>query len=301
MTGAATSVQAMNYGNPADHAGSALTWLFVPGDRAERFPKAAGSGADAVILDLEDAVAPEDKEDARRSVNEYLLAGNSGYVRINGEGTDYYAADLASLANVGAALRGVMVPQSERVHTFEEVDGALPPGAVTIPLIETAAGVHAAYDLAGAPRVARLAFGSADLMLQTGIEDESRGLLLARSTLVLASRAAGLEGPIDGITTNLDSPAISRHDAEDGRGLGFAGKLCLHPRQIAPVVQGFVPAFSESEWAAHVLEAVAQAHGQAVRFEGQMVDRPVLELAQRISARSHRIATMTDEVNGARR
>jgi citrate lyase subunit beta/citryl-CoA lyase len=293
MTVAATSVQPVSAGTEADHARTALTWLFVPGDRPERFPKAAGSGADAVILDLEDAVAPEHKEDARRAVREYLLAGNAGYVRINGEGTGYHAADLASLADIGAPLRGVMVPKSERVTTFERVDAALPPGAVLIALVETATGVLHAYEIAGAPGVVRLAFGSADLMLQTGIEDKALGLVLARSTLVLASRAAGLEGPIDGITTDLDSPAVARHDAEDGRGLGFAGKLCLHPRQIAPVVQGFEPAASESEWAAHVLEAVAQAHGQAVRLEGQMIDRPVLERAQRISARSHHIQTMT--------
>jgi citrate lyase subunit beta/citryl-CoA lyase len=222
-------------------------------------------------------------------------------VRINGEGTEYHAADLDALADVGSPLRGVMVPKSERVATFERLAGVLPAGAVVIALIETAAGIHGAYDLAAAPRVTRLAFGSADLMLQTGIEDEGLGLLLARSTLVLASRAAGLEGPIDGITTNLDSQAVARHDAENGRGLGFAGKLCLHPRQVEPALQGFAPAAGEARWATQVLDAVAQAHGQAVRFKGQMVDRPLLERAQRISRRQRRIQTRIDEVKGTQR
>jgi citrate lyase subunit beta / citryl-CoA lyase len=283
----------------AEHARSALTWLFVPGDRPERFPKAAGSGADALILDLEDAVAPEAKERARRFVKEYLLAGNPAYVRINGDGTEPHAADLAALADLGRSLRGVMVPKSEHVATFDEVDRVLPQGAVAIALIETAAGVHRAYKLSAAPRVTRLAFGSADLMLQAAIEDEPRGLLLARSTLVLASRAAGLEGPIDGITTALDDPAVARRDAEDGRRLGFAGKLCLHPRQIAPVLQGFAPSVATAEWASRVLDAVAQAHGQAVRFDGQMIDRPLLERAQRISARQHRIEAMITELKRA--
>jgi len=292
-----TAVQATG-DSAADHARSAVTWLFVPGDRPERFPKAAGSGADAVILDLEDAVAPEAKERARGSVTEYLRAGHPAYVRINGEGTAYHAADLAALAGVGEALRGVMVPKSEQVTTFERVAGVLPAGAVAIPLIETAAGIHSAYELAAAPRVTRLTFGSADLMLQTGIGDEPRGLLLARSTLVLASRTAGLEGPIDGITTNLDDAAVSQHDAEDGRRLGFGGKLCIHPRQVAPVLQGFAPSADEATWANQVLEAVAQAHGRAVRFEGQMVDKPLLERAQRIDTRHHAIELLLAELNG---
>jgi citrate lyase subunit beta/citryl-CoA lyase len=283
----------------AEHARGALTWLFVPGDRPERFPTAAGSGADAVILDLEDAIAPDAKERARRSVKEYLLAGNPAYVRVNGERTEPHAADLAALADVGRSLRGVMVPKAEQVATFDEVDRVLPRGAVAIALIETAAGVHGAYELAAASRVTRLAFGSADLMLQTGIEDEPRGLLLARSTLVLASRAAGLEGPIDGITTALDDPAVARRDAEDGRRLGFAGKLCLHPRQIVPVLEGSTPSASTVEWARRVLDAVAQAHGQAVRFEGQMVDLPLLERARRISARRRRIEAIINELKRA--
>jgi citrate lyase subunit beta/citryl-CoA lyase len=192
-----------------------------------------------------------------------------------------------------------MVPKAEQVATFDEVDRVLPRGAVAIALIETAAGVHSAYELAAASRVTRLAFGSADLMLQTGIEDEPRGLLLARSTLVLASRAAGLEGPIDGITTALDDPAVARRDAEDGRRLGFAGKLCLHPRQIVPVLQGFTPSANTVEWARRVLDAAAEAHGQAVRLEGQMVDLPLLERAQRISARHRRIEAMIDELKRA--
>jgi citrate lyase subunit beta/citryl-CoA lyase len=271
------------------NAADALTWLFVPGDRPDRFGKAAASGADAIILDLEDAVAADAKASARQAVVDHLGAGNPGYVRINGWDTDEHLADVAALAPVGGALLGVMVPKAEYRCVFAAIDRALPAGVAAIALVETAAGLRAVDGIASAPRVARLAFGSADLMLESGIEDADRGLLMARSTLVFASLAARLSSPIDGITAALDDPAVVRRDARDGRRLGFGAKLCLHPAQIRPVLEGLAPEADEVRWARTVLDGASQANGHAVRVAGEMVDAPLLRRAERLWARHARL------------
>jgi citrate lyase subunit beta / citryl-CoA lyase len=281
---------------PRAHAAAAVTWLFVPGDRADRFAKAAGSGADAVILDLEDAVAEADKGRARRSVAEWIGAGNPAYVRINAQGTEHHEADLEALTGLGPGLRGVMVPKAEVPGPFERLDRRLPAAAVVVALVESAAGVGDAYAIASAPRVARLAFGAADLMLETGIEDQRTGLLLARSTLVLASRAAGLEAPIDGITTALDDPTIAQDDAEYGRGIGFAGKLCLHPRQVVPVLRGFRPSERDAAWARSVLDGAAGADGRAMNVDGEMIDRPLLQRAEHVWNRHRTIERRLEQL-----
>jgi citrate lyase subunit beta / citryl-CoA lyase len=273
------------------HAESAFTWLFVPGDRPERFDKAAGSGADAVIIDLEDAVAPAMKPIARRSALDYV-AKKPAYVRINGTDTSFFADDLDAIASAGEGLRGVVLPKSERAEQFAELDRRLPDGAVVIALVETPAGILGAWEIATAPRVTRLAFGSADFMLDTEIEDDQQGLLLARSTLVLAARAAGLGGPIDGITTSLDNPEMVTRDAENGRRLGFAGKLCIHPRQVGPAARGFAPSAADYSWAQRVIEAAAASNGAAVRVDGEMIDKPRLARARSIAERHRTLAAV---------
>ena len=281
-------------GAPAGHARRAYTWLFVPGNRPDRFKPAADSGADAIIIDLEDAVAPADKPAARRCALDYL-SSRPAYVRVNGTNTEFFAADLDALAHAGEPLRGVMLPKSERSDQFTALDELLPAGAVAVALIETPGGILGAPELATAPRVSRLAFGSADFQLDTEIEDEHRGLLVARSLLVLASRAAGLAGPIDGITTSLDDPERVTRDAEDGRQLGFAGKLCIHPRQIRPSARGFAPSAAEYSWARHVIDAAAASQGAAVRVDGEMIDRPRLMRARAIWERHQQFSTVTGQ------
>jgi citrate lyase subunit beta/citryl-CoA lyase len=271
------------------HAESAFTWLFVPGDRPERFDKAAGSGADAVVIDLEDAVAPTMKPTARRFALEYV-ATKPAYVRINGTDTAFFADDLDGVASAGEGLRGVVLPKSERAEQFAELDRRLPVGVVVIALVETPAGILGAQEVAKAPRVTRLAFGSADFVLDTEIEDEQQGLLLARSELVLAARAAGLVGPIDGITTTLDNPKAVTVDAENGRRLGFAGKLCIHPRQVGPAARGFAPSGADYSWAQRVIETAAASDGAAVRVDGEMIDKPRLARARSIAERHRRLA-----------
>ena len=178
-------------------------WLFVPGDRPERFAKAAASGADAVICDLEDAVAPANKPSARSAVAGWLRE-HRAYVRVNAAGTPWHERDVATLAGL-PGLIGVMLPKAETPAEIRALGGV-----PVVPLVETAAGVENVAALATAPGVQRLAFGSIDFALDCGMDELDETLLYARSRLVLASRAARIEPPLDGVTAKLDDPAGDR-------------------------------------------------------------------------------------------
>ncbi|GII55958.1 citryl-CoA lyase [Planotetraspora thailandica] len=248
----------------------ARSWLFTPGDRQDRFAKAAASGADVGILDLEDAVAPEHKPAARAAVAEALIR-HRAYVRINGADTPWHDDDLAAIAD-RPGLLGVMVPKAETPNALDAIAGPV------VALVETAAGLENASLIAAHPNVVRLAFGNVDFGLDIGAADEE--FVYARSRLVVVSRAQGIAVPIDGVTTDLDDPAQAAADARRARRLGFGGKLCLHPRQIAPVNQAFTPTAAELAWARRVVEK-ADERG-VIRVDGQMIDKPRLELARRL-------------------
>jgi citrate lyase subunit beta/citryl-CoA lyase len=248
--------------------------LFVPADRPERFAKALASGADAVIVDLEDAVAPEAKDGARAALADWLAAGQAPVVvRINGADTEWFGADLALLARPGVAA--VMVPKAERARDLGRVREAAPSVAL-LPLIETAGGIDRLREVAGAPGVERLVFGSIDLQLDLGIHGDGEELLLFRSQLVLATRLAQLAPPVDGVCTAIDDAAALAAEAQRARRLGFGAKLCIHPRQVAVVNEAFSPDAAEVAWAERVLAAAARAQGAAVALDGKMVDKPVL-------------------------
>jgi len=257
---------------------TARSYLFVPADRPERFDKALGCGADAVIVDLEDAVAPEKKDAARSALGEWLAATRSSVVvRINGVDSPWFRDDLAlcTLPAVGA----VMLPKAERAQDLAAVsDGA--PGKPLLPLIETAAGFDGMRSVAQAPQVERLVFGSIDFQLDLGISDEGDALLYFRSRLVLASRLANLAAPVDGVSTSIDDMQSLRSDAERARRLGFGAKLCIHPKQVETVNRSFSPSEVEVLWAQRVLDAAARSDGAAVAVDGKMVDRPVILRAQ---------------------
>jgi citrate lyase subunit beta/citryl-CoA lyase len=263
-------------------ARSARSWLFVPGDRADRFEKAAASGADIVVHDLEDAVEPDAKAVARDRVVRRLTDGGVGCVRINAHGTPFHDADVAALAGV-PGLSGVLVPKAEDPRVLVDLGSVLGPGTAVIALVETALGQHRVHELAAAPGVTRLAFGSIDFALDIGADDAALPLLLARSSLVLASRVAGLPAPVDGVTQELDDPAVVARDTAAAVGLGFGGKLCVHPRQVGPVNAGFRPSEADVRHAREVLAAAAGSG--SVRIGGQMVDRPVVERARQVLAR----------------
>lgn len=260
----------------------ARSWLFVPGDRADWFDKAVASGADVVVLDLEDAVAPDGKDDARSAVAQWLRApGSSACVRVNAVGTPWHATDLAAVAGL-PGLAAVLVPKAEDPGALTSV--AEQAGVPVVALVESALGVHRAVEVAGAPGVARLAFGSIDYALDLGSSEDAEALLLARSTLVLASRVAGLPAPVDGVTAALDDDAQTVADARAARRLGFGGKLCIHPRQVGAVNAAMAPDEAEIADAAAVVDTAGD--GRAVRVGGRMVDAPVLARAREVLRRA---------------
>lgn len=261
------------------------SYLFVPGDRAERFDKALRAGADAVIVDLEDAVAPAAKAVARQALADWLQAhaAASVLVRINARQTPWFDDDLKLCAL--PQIQGVVVAKAENRETLEIVAAALG-GRAVLPLIETAAGIDALRDVAAAPHVLRLMFGSIDLQVDLGIEGEDEELLYFRSALVLASRLAGLESPVDGVTAAIDDDAAVARDTARARRLGFGAKLCIHPKQVATVHRAFAPSEAEVDWARRVVEAVKSSGGAAVAVDGKMVDTPVLRRAHTLLDRA---------------
>lgn len=262
---------------------SPRSYLFVPADRPERYAKALASGADAVIVDLEDAVAAGAKDGARTALAAWLDGGGSGIaVRINDAASAAFDDDLRLVARAGVAA--VVVPKAERTDDLARVRAAAPAVAL-LPLIETAAGIARAREIASAPGVQRLAFGSIDLQLDLGIEGDGDELLAFRSELVLASRLAALDAPVDGVSTAIDDAAALDADTRRARRLGFGAKLCIHPRQIAAVHAAFAPGADEIAWAERVVAAAARAGGGAVAVDGKMVDRPVLLRAEALLAR----------------
>ncbi|MGO4390076.1 CoA ester lyase [Variovorax sp. M-6] len=260
--------------------------LFVPGHQPARFDKACQSGADAIVLDLEDAVPPDRKDEGRTQVGAWLAArataagGRAGPVvgvRINAAETPWHAADLALCAQAGVAA--LMLPKAEDAAVLRAIAAALPAAALW-PLIETARGIDQLGAIAAAPQVQRLVFGSIDFQADLDIEGEGIELLLFRSQIVLASRLAGLQPPVDGVSTSIDDPARIEADAQQARRLGFGGKLCIHPKQVATVNLGFSPTPAQIDWAQRVIAADAASGGAPVAVDGKMVDRPVVLKAQ---------------------
>lgn len=254
-------------------------YLFVPGDRPERFAKARACGADAVIVDLEDAVAAQSKALARDALAAALDESAPLVVRINSAGTPWFADDLALCRHPGVSA--VMLPKADGIDAVCEVVETTFKDVFAI--IESARGVEEVRAIARVPGVVRLAFGSVDLALDLGIDCAPDGsedeLLYFRSQLVLASRLAGLAAPADGVSTAIDNEQRLSRDAERARRLGFGAKLCIHPKQVAPVQAAFASTVAQLAWARRVRDAFAAAGGAAVSVDGQMIDRPLNERA----------------------
>jgi len=256
------------------------SYLFVPGNRPDRFAKAVASGADAVIIDLEDAVPPTDRIAARSAVAAWLSPGHPVYIRVNGATTEWFRDDIALASSSGVA--GIVLPKAEATEDIELIGGTV------LPIIETARGFANASAIANSRNVARLMFGSIDFQLDLGIHGEGEELLFFRSQLVLISRLANLPAPVDGVTAVFDSMDPVRVDTERARRLGFGGKLCIHPKQIATVNECFGPTSAEIAWAERVIDAAAKSGGAAASMDGEMIDRPVIARAQVILAQRAR-------------
>lgn len=272
----------------------ARSFLFVPGDRPERFAKALASGADAVVIDLEDAVAPGAKALARAALEAAWpgLVGASDaalVVRINAPGAPEFDDDLALCARLAPAA--VLVPKAELVGDFLALRPRLPPTTAVLALIETARGLAGARALAMSGIVDRLALGHIDLQADLGLRcgpDEAE-LVPARFEVVLASRLGDLPPPIDGVTTDFRDAERVHDEAARALRMGYGAKLCIHPAQVAPVHAAFAPSADELTYANRVLAAAQAAAGGAIQLDGRMVDRPVVLLAERTLRRARPI------------
>jgi len=260
---------------------SARSFLFVPGNRPDRFAKAAASGAHAVILDLEDAVGPAEKPQARDNVVAWLRFGGRGIVRINGADTAWFLDDLDAIA--GAATDAIMMPKAT-AQSVGLLSERLTNVSPVIALIENAEGLCTTSQLAQTRHVVRLAFGNLDFSSDMGIAANDDVLDMARFQIALHSRAAGLPAPIDGVSTQIDDPVAVEADVARSRKFGFSGKLCIHPAQVKQVNAGFAPSSSEISWARRVILALEHSAGTAVQLDGKMIDKPLLARAQAILA-----------------
>jgi citrate lyase subunit beta/citryl-CoA lyase len=264
----------------------ARSFLFVPGNRPERFAKALASGADAVIIDLEDAVPL----DAKATARDALLAAWSGLdaserarllVRVNPAGTPWHAADLAAVASL-TGLGALMLPKAENPQQVEQAFRTS--SMLVLPLIESAEGVGQMDAIAWAAGTLRLGLGHIDLQADLGMRcgpDEAE-LAPIRLAMVVASRRAVLPSPVDGVTTATTDADVLAHDAQRSRRFGFGAKLCIHPAQVAGVHQALAPTEAECGRARRVLAAEVAAGGGAFSVDGKMVDPPVLLLARKI-------------------
>ncbi len=254
-------------------------FLFVPADRPERFAKAAASGADAIIVDLEDAVAADAKAAARAAMLATKRPASPAFIRINGVGTSWHDTDVAAATQWRPD--GVVLPKAESAADIEVLRTHLPAGMTVIALIESARGVAAAPDIAASAD--RLAFGSIDFAADLGCAHGRDALLLARSEIALSARLAGRPAPIDGVTIAIKDESLVEDDARYGAALGFGAKLLIHPAQVEPARRGLAPSEEEVRWAEKI---VAQAGDGAARaVDGVMVDLPVLARAQKILRR----------------
>ena len=255
------------------------TLLFVPGNRPDRFDKATACGADAVILDLEDAVAPDAKAQARDAIANWLSPERAVLVRVNGAETPWFQDDIAMALAPGVA--GIVLPKVEKMERGL-IAACVAAQKPILPMIESAVGLSNAGLIALAGGVRRLIFGSLDFQQDLGVDGDDLELLAYRSQLVLISRLAGLAAPVDGVSTVLHDPESLRASALRARRQGFGGKLCIHPAQIEVVNAAFAPSERELSWARQVLEAAARSHGAAVAVNGAMVDRPLILKARAI-------------------
>jgi citrate lyase subunit beta/citryl-CoA lyase len=282
------------------------TLLFAPGNRPRMLQKVGQCGADAVILDLEDAVPISEKEATRQAVREAVGAIDTCpvYVRINplvattGFSQPIGEADLAAIVRPGFA--GIILPKVESPDDLHRADallqglemqhGVAPGGVDVIPIIETALAVQRAYDIAASgTRVKRLAFGAGDFTRDIGVAWSRREIesQYARSALVVASRAAGLESPLDTVWVDLRDQRGLTHSARTAKQLGFQGKMAIHPSQVEPINTVFSPSAAEIAFAARVVDAFTQAEADglaSIQLDGQFIDYPIVESAQRVLA-----------------
>ena len=272
--------------------------LFTPGNHARRVEKALSLPADGVILDLEDAVAVAEKSAARPMVTDAFSAKRAGrlYVRVNAMSTAWCYGDIVAVVRPG--LDGIVLPKVEHAHELHAADWlicnlererGLAIGSIDLmPIIETALGVsNLPLICRSGTRIRRLAFGAGDFTLDMGMvwSRSEAELLPVRSACVLESRAAGLEPPLDTVWTDLRDADGFIGSARQAAALGFQGKMCIHPDQVAAANAAFTPDEAAVAQARRVVAAFEQAEAEglaSIQLEGQFIDYPIVQRARRI-------------------
>jgi citrate lyase subunit beta/citryl-CoA lyase len=254
------------------------SWLFAPGHKEKLLRQVFEAGADVVMLDLEDAVPPDMKDHARELVAE-VAAERACWVRVNRPRTEDCRRDLEAVAGLASGLRIPKVESSADVAWVTE----RAPGVALDCGIESARGVLLAFEIASTPGCGSLSYGGMDLAADLGIAGGEKETLFARSYLVVASRAAGLPSPSDGVHAKIDDDGGLRAEAEAARQLGFFGKSAIHPRQVPIINAVFAPTSEEVDWANRVLTAFEESGGTATKTTGgEFVDLPVAIRARRL-------------------
>jgi citrate lyase subunit beta/citryl-CoA lyase len=231
------------------------SYLFVPGNRPDRFAKAAASGVDVVVIDLEDAVPPAEKKIARAALAEWLSTNSTPVaVRVNDVNSEWFRDDIAVCR--APSVAAVMLPKTERIDDIFLCEFAGKPTDI-LPMIETAQGFRNVVAIAQHRLTTRLVFGNVDFQLDLGIDGDDEQLLYFRSQIVFASRIGNLLPPVDGVSTTLDDPEQITRDTLRAKRLGFGAKLCIHPKQVAAVNAAFIPSEKDVEWAQRVADDAA--------------------------------------------
>lgn len=271
---------------PCAHA---RTFLFVPGNRPALFGKAARSGADVVILDLEDSVPAAEKEAARAAIADawptLAAAGTPVTVRVNALDSAPGPEDLRLAQDL--RVQALVVPKAESPALLRDALARVN-GAAAIPLIESAAGLAELDGIAALAGVLRLCIGHLDFMADTGIEcdEDENELLPLRFAVTMATRTHDLAPPVDGVTAKFDDDERLRRDVRRALRLGFGAKLCIHPRQVPVVHDTLAPTADDLDLARRVLAADAASGGKATQLDGSMIDFPVVLRARRMLARA---------------
>jgi len=269
------------------HLALAQTFLFSPGHRPEFFNKALASFSKAIIIDLEDAVPPDQKKQAREHIHAFWQSCSMEnrqrvLIRINPIDTDFTNDDIAFL-NVLEGPINIVVPKVESLKQLMQLTQQVPSLNSVIAIIESARGIDSVKEIATHPLVVRLALGNIDTQADLGIrcDENETELLPVKFAITLASRLAGIAPPIDGVSTDIHDFELLAKDTHRAKRLGFGAKLCIHPKQVDVVVTCFTPTEKEIEYAKRVVEADSNSQGAAVQLDGKMIDRPVVLLAQR--------------------
>ncbi|MDP3300323.1 MAG: CoA ester lyase [Phenylobacterium sp.] len=261
--------------------------LFTPANRPDRFARALDSGADAVCLDREDAVAPADKASARASALEFLSQRPAGGVqvglRLNGRTSPWFTDDLRTAAPAQADF--FMIPKASSAHEFGMLQRALGDARPFWPLVETAEGLMRCWDIAEAPGVGGILFGAFDYSAEVGCDMTWEPLLFARSQIAAACARAGIQA-LDAPPGLVGEPEVLSAETDRARRLGFTGRACIHPDQVAPVNAAYTPSAEDLDRARAVIAAFDAAEGGPALLDGKLIELPVARAARRIVDRA---------------